>query len=889
MKNRILRIISLLLALVCLLSGCTLGGTNTKVVVSYPEGKEAQAVVAFNPIFYLDGESVAAFNDINAAITTDAKNKTLVALSNNSSWKWVSQSSDGWKLRSTYTLDAWRNRGNISNGKLKAYSYNSDGTMSLMCYATSQLDVKTYNGDSIPQMGVLMSTSGDNQENISYVVEKDCYLEIPEGTLTMVKSVGGVETGFLDNSDGSIRTAVINIMINNTVLWSGEFGKNVGENGEDITYLEYPSFYDLELESGDVISFGIQLNGEKADKIYGRDDTNEDDESNIPVIENDKPIVDSSLKELSFVDGYESRFEIVYSQNASIAVGKMANNLFERLSNTTGTSVRLKTDDAELYPVSEFEIIIGETVRPESKEVYSSIRGYRKNCANDYIVTVKGNKVVIAGGSNLALEEAINFFIETYIKDDKSVVPIDMYHVSRPNVRTLSIAGIDVKDYVIRTEKYPSILTKRAANDLSEFFIKECGIVVPVENDQKTTVNEILVGLTERSGISATVFKEQSLDYVKGYDAEQYNIYYKDGKLFAEAGSDYAANYAINHIIQSFKDTNNLSNTFNMSGKYSVVDESLKYSLSDGYGLAWNDEFLTETKDGTAIDNKLAYWYDEPGYGEDSAEYCNYTPESVLVQELLQLDVTNPLRKLLQEKETSTQYGDYYPFGKFYQGGIGNSYGVKNNLLYQIMDFDTQTGFSKSRLGTKKSMGFRYGIFEVRQIVAAAKGTVSALWFTASSGLADGCEIDIYENFGKERLSPNLHTWANYNTNHTNHGGVRDFIAVSAYPEKGEHFYDTFHYVGMEWSKDYIDFYLDGEIFCAVPMTEEKWYAFEQKIYPHIDAGVTGGFYLFENGYIGTDGGIEELLNFEYTQYTDYVRIFQKNGERHRVWDYLAN
>ena len=31
------------------------------------------------------------------------------------------------------------NRGNISNGKLKAYSYNSDGTMSLMCYATSQL------------------------------------------------------------------------------------------------------------------------------------------------------------------------------------------------------------------------------------------------------------------------------------------------------------------------------------------------------------------------------------------------------------------------------------------------------------------------------------------------------------------------------------------------------------------------------------------------------------------------------------------------------------------------------------------------------------------------------------------------------------------------------
>ena len=49
--------------------------------------------------------------------------------------------------------------------------------------------------------------------------------------------------------------------------------------------------------------------------------------------------------------------------------------------------------------------------------------------------------------------------------------------------------------------------------------------------------------------------------------------------------------------------------------------------------------------------------------------------------------------------------------------------------------------------------------------------------------------------------------------------------------------------------------------------------------------------YLMEKSTIVlTDsGGIQELLNFEVTQYTDYVRIFQKNGERQRVWDYLAD
>ena len=55
-----------------------------------------------------------------------------------------------------------------------------------------------------------------------------------------------------------------------------------------------------------------------------------------------------------------------------------------------------------------------------------------------------------------------------------------------------------------------------------------------------------------------------------------------------------------------------------------------------------------------------------------------------------------------------------------------------------------------------------------------------------------------------------------------------------------------------------------------------------------MDMAVVGGFYSYGN-YPGDAGGIEELLNFEITQYTDYVRIFQKNGERHRIWDYLAD
>lgn len=889
MKSKFIKVFSLLVATVCLLSGCSFSKTVNKTVITYPKGKEAQAVVAFNPNFYINGESVVAFNDIYSAVTTDIKAKSLTALSDNSNWKWVSQTKEGWILRPTYTLDSWRNRGNVASGKLKAYTFNNDGTFSLMSYAKNQLDVKSYNGDSVPDMGVLMSTSGDSQENLSYVVESDSTLKIPAGTLTMIKSVGGIETGFLESEDGSVRTAVVNIMINDIVLWSGEFGNNVGEDGEAVTQLEYPEFYDLPLLSGDIVSFGIQLNGEKSEKIYNPDEGNFEESKDVPVIEDDNPIADATEKELSFVDGYDSRFEIVYPENASIAIQKIANKAFTQVSTITETSVRLKTDNTNEQPISKYEIIIGETNRGASKEVYSSLRGYRKNCANDYIITVKGNNVVIAGGSDMALENALDFFLTTYLKDDKSKVPTDMYHVSRPNVRSLSIGGVDVSKYVIRTEKHPSILTKRAANDLANYFITECGIAIPVENDQITTTNEILVGITERSGISPTVFKTQSLDYIKGYDAEQYKVFYTNGKLFVEAGSDYAANYAVNLIINEFKKSNNISASYSKNGKYSTTDDASKYSLSDGYGLAWNDEFLSSTKEGTPIENKLKYWKVNVAQGGDGTPYFNYKPETKLVQEILQLDVSNPLRKWLKGKQSDDSHGDYYSFGAQNVGGLGETHGVLNNMLYQTTKFDIKTGFWSSRLDAKKQMNFRYGIFEVRQISGVSKGTCTALWFSGASGLADDCEIDLYENFGRERLVPNLHTWANYNANHTDHGSARDFIKTSVVPAEGEHFNDTFHYIGMEWTADFIDFYFDGEIFCSVPMTDLKWYAFESKVYPRLIQGVSGGFYLFENGYPGAEGGIEELLNFNVTQYTDYVRIFQKNGERHRVWDYVAD
>lgn len=884
MKSKI-KIISLFLAVVFVfsLSGCTIG-TKTKKVIAYPKGSEAQAVLAFNPQLVIEGESVSAFNDINTATVADAKAKTLTALTDNSKWMWTTKSADAWQLRAPYTLDSWRNRGNIAKGKLKAYSYSADGTFSLMCYATNALEVKSFGSDELSEMGILMSTSGDTQENLSYFIETDGILDIPATELTMVKSVGGVESGFMDNADGSIRTAVVNLMVNDTVLWSGEFGKGVGEEGADVTKLEIPDFYDLEVSNGDVVSFGIQLNGEKVDVENPETDKPQPSKKPQKPSKKEEEKVVPATKGLTFVDGYNSRFEVVYPENASIAVQKLGNKIYTEIEKVTEAESRLKTDNTENYPASAYEILVGETNRSASASVYSSLRGYRKNCANDYILTVVGNHVVIAGGTDAALEQAVEFFLSTYLKDDKSEVPADMYHVSRPTVKTLKINGVDVANYTIRTEKYPSILTKRAANQLSQFFAEQCGIVVPVENDQKTTANEILVGLTERSGVSKDTFKSKSLDYVNGFDQEEYNVFFKDGKLFVDAGSDYAANYGVELIKAEFKNNTNLASSFKKSGKYTTDNDASKYSLSDGYGLAWNDEFFTSTKSGSPIENKLAKWVDSVSSGS-VATYLAYSPDSPLVTQLL-ANPTDPLAALLSKKQTDASHGDYYTFSKIVRPGFNKSYGASDNVLWQKAKFDQNTGFYTSRLTTEESMNFRYGIFEARIMAGMKEYASSSIWFHGSSGAETHPEIDLYENFAGTTLVPNVHSWSDDGT-HIDHGSKGQFNKTKGKLPAGENFYDTYHYIGMEWDADFLDFYLDGDIFCSIPMTDELWKAFEQKVFPEITYGISGGFYAYGK-YPGDKDGIADLARFDIEQKVDYVRIFQKNGLKQKVWNYKS-
>ena len=121
-----------------------------------------------------------------------------------------------------------------------------------MPYTTKAAKLTTYQGEEPVAAGVVLSLSGDNEEALAYQFSEAGTIGIPTGTITAIKSLGGVETGYLAE-DGTEKNAVIKFIINTRVIWAGELCKSTAGDGTAVTELNYPDIPDIEVEAGDIL------------------------------------------------------------------------------------------------------------------------------------------------------------------------------------------------------------------------------------------------------------------------------------------------------------------------------------------------------------------------------------------------------------------------------------------------------------------------------------------------------------------------------------------------------------------------------------------------------------------------------------------------------------
>ena len=126
-------------------------------------------------------------------------------------------------------------------------------------------------------------------------------------------------------------------------------------------------------------------------------------------------------------------------------------------------------------------------------------------------------------------------------------------------------------------------------------------------------------------------------------------------------------------------------------------------------------------------------------------------------------------------------------------------------------------------------------------------------------------EIDILEHIGrlKKHLLFSLHS---KNHNHTRKDGIQYTTNVTFDVD----FSDDFHVYAMEWTKDYIEYFVDGKSYCRYNKTDDtdqspdSW-PFDKPFYLILNTAVGGGL-----------GGPVDDSNIPFEFIIDYVRVYQK-------------
>ena len=880
------RIISLILAIVLIISAFA-GCRPQQAAVTNPalkQERKPQLVVATNPILaYANGNNVIAFNDVKNAMVADQKAATLTSLVDATDWVWVYKQGENWKKRGIYGLEKWRNGSYISNDKLRAYSFLNDGTISLMPYTTAAANLSTYQGEEPAAAGVLLSVSGQEEEALGFQITESGTIGIPAGKITAIESVGGVKTGFLAE-DGTKRSAVVKFIVNSREVWAGEFCNATAGDGTAVTELAYPDIPDIEVEAGDVFFISMKLDAvlNTEEDITTEDAPQKPEDEKKPESTPEK----ETVTQISLMNGYDSRFKIVYPTDATIPQKQIVTKMRSRMVDIFEADVLNSNDTVKEV---EYEILIGLTNRKESKKAYSDLTEYRVNNGKDFIIRMDGKKLVIAANTDYSLQLAVDYFMENYCKTDKDSVPSNLKYVSRPKLGNIVIGDTNIASFTIRTEKYPSIMTVRAAQALAQYVVEKTGYNLKIAKDTKTTQNEILIGLTTRSGIKAATFKSNSLDFLKGkkgnvYNNEDYSIFVDGTKLFVEAGSDYAASHAVVKLIEQLKKSDTYAKNKVISGRYKQGE----YSLLNDYAYTWGDEFFTTS--GTTI-SKKNWKVMEKGYTED--EGCWYAKDDPYYL---------ASKASLEDNDPNNDFGGPWVEAsnpKYVQEGtiknLGTNAAIKNNMLVQTSKKDVN-GYSGNIICTDGRMEFRYGILEARMMAATANGNAACFWTRTKDGGSVVNEIDIFENFGEDKLRPNLHTWAD---THTNHGEMIT-LREECSPKKGETFSDTFHHFALEWTPDFINMYLDGEIYLSQEITGDTWYAFRETTYVIFNNTAPSDTYaqrkpgnwlaggnvdpmkaakLFDtNG----DGKVD-VEDFYEEQKIDYIRLYQINSRQYSL------
>lgn len=195
-------------------------------------------------------------------------------------------------------------------------------------------------------------------------------------------------------------------------------------------------------------------------------------------------------------------------------------------------------------------------------------------------------------------------------------------------------------------------------------------------------------------------------------------------------------------------------------------------------------------------------------------------------------------------------------------------------ILCARKEQDGERQYTSCRMTTYGRQSWQYGYFEIRARLPQGKGSWPAFWFLADSIRQETrwplCgEIDMMEHtlVHENEIVYSLHSQKH---NHTRRDTKQ--YSTSVYREG---VCQEYHIYGMEWTREYVEYFFDGESVCKYyktddpeDQTENAW-PYDQPFYLILNIAV--------GGFMGGPVADEDLPCW---MGIDYVRAYQKVSSR---------
>ena len=226
-------------------------------------------------------------------------------------------------------------------------------------------------------------------------------------------------------------------------------------------------------------------------------------------------------KDIDLSKGYT----VVYGRDMSATVTEEVKAFVQKLKEKSSSieSKRVNAED-ELADESKYEILVGNTNRPETGKLLEKVNG------QGYAIATVGKKIVIVGTTNFLTAQALEYFSDTYLSGELDNFSLKIEETIVSNVEMLEITGkwgFVYSSYLTEVDKIVQQLQDIKAGMSNYSDVR--GMFLRSEREDSSESAVVLVGTVDRA---------ETKTFLSGMDANNYGVGAKNGKILISAYND---------------------------------------------------------------------------------------------------------------------------------------------------------------------------------------------------------------------------------------------------------------------------------------------------------------------------------------------------------------